>query len=264
MATWAATELCEVTDVQAYFRDIHKLMATESSDPKLRQETQTKINLVKADIIRPEVHQLARVAFPNTLSNLKRFARKRYRQYLEHANADRDLSNVDSLLSSPIADVEHYANWYTETYGTLKPYVWHSAGVPGASTHTSATNGDFCIDTTNERMYINRSATTTPDWEAWTAESAEDYIYDSTVLRRWAVYETALLMVNDRATRNFLTGESDILSLKDLIYEQIHGTKDSKGIKTTALRQLRFDISGDNSISDYENESTGDIFLGFA
>lgn len=262
MPTWNNTTLCTKTDVEAYFRDLSFLLATETGDSTLDSQVTAKIALVKRDVIRPEVQLLAQQAFPNTVDNLKRLARTRYRQYLQHINADKDLAGIDSLVGNAI-DVATYESWFTDYNTGIKPRVWHSSGTPDSTTNTSAVNGDFCIDNTNELMYINRSETSTPDWDQWTAESAHDYIYDASVLKQWAIFETALLCLNDRAFRNFLTTDKDLLELKDMLYEQIHGTKGG-GIKQRALKLLRFDISGDGAISDYENGATGEVFLGFA
>lgn len=272
MATWANTELCKVSDVQGYFRDLSYLLATETSDSTVTNQIQTKIDLVKRDVIRPEVLLLARASFPATVTNLKRLGRARYRQWLAHKEADDQIAGKGSLQKAD--DQTGYELWFNESSSTIKPRVWYSAGTPGVSTNTSAVNGDFCIDSTNELMYINRATSGAPDWQRWTADSAHDYIYNPGELKRWACLEVVRLCLVDREFRNFATSQDDVAlermqgKVTGLIYGQLDSygkpVESIPGAKKTALAMLRFDISDDGVLSDYEDEVSTEPYIPFA
>lgn len=269
--TWANLQLCTVTDVKTYFRDLHRLMATESTDTTLNTQIESKIALVKSDVIRPHVVMLARTQFPAETDRLVSFARTRHEQYKSHGMRNDQLAGVGSLVSTFPSGEFAYEAFLNSNIGALKPRIWYNAGVPTSSsvTSTELANGDFCVDTTNWEMYINRG-TDTATWVRFAAEDMIDFIHNPTELKRWAVLETVSLCLSDSSLRSFLNKVEWSIAVTELqkpILEQINGYKVGSeyiaGAKNTALSMLRFDVSGDGTLQNAENKA-GAFSVGFA
>lgn len=79
--------------------------------------------------------------------------------------------------------------WYDTFVPSLKsPLVYYNAGVPDSTVATTALNGDYLVNTNrNGFLYINRSETSTPDWQRFLSSSLVDYILDETVLKLPAI-----------------------------------------------------------------------------
>ncbi len=235
--------------------DVYKRIASSgltwlmgsSNDTERDTEVQSQIDLTK-DYIRQRLIRYYRETRPTTVEQWIRYdsqkieeARSRFanmlrsRGYSELPPSDySDLLN-DGIFVEPLS---------------LHPGVFLNAGAPTTGTlANSADNGDILIDVTNWKSYQNRGTKASPTWTAWEPTGFIDYLLNPTELTRAAVTGT-MLALYERGTLEDNGGLRENLTQFEAMKKRLAAQFEDE--LTLALDILQCDISGDSTISGFE------------
>jgi hypothetical protein len=193
----------------------------------------------------------ARKRFPDSVDALITFAQRKLDEYNNRVNRSINQQGAHYLTS---AGNYAYSIGSGEGKGGMLPRLYYFTDTPTNGVNGTeageAENGSFGIVADTWTPYINRGSKASPTWSAYTADDLINYIHDPTVLKDWAIMETAKLCLMDGAMRNRITGEyRDWKDFSDELHREI------KTEMPNALAELKFDISNDGLLSDYENKS---------
>lgn len=244
MATWAATNLCQYSDVAGRLRSLGYLLQVEGDTDEISLFKE-HYDTAKADI-KKRLHIRFKRKYFNTPNEWRTKAAKLHEDYLKKMDF---VSGSNAILPKGF----NGSDYFTERESTT-PVLYFNSGVPTSATYANdALNGDYLINTDrNGFLYINRGTTETPDWDRWSYKDLTDYILDgSNALKETAIAGTLYYMARYLAVPQGAGDLNDSGPLADLKKDLL---EEYESEFNKEYEVLDVDASGDGILSNAEIE----------
>lgn len=278
--TFDEQAFCTYLDIKDTIEDLGLvLMLDDSNESNIIERVEKKITLSKNRKLKFDLIKHLRTIYPTTMSKWIVYMRSQIASKLEGANRDYFLSGGDKIMPQGFSDSINNLQGYnglgnfiigTPAQDNINIFLFYGVPVSGSSGTLTGkapmTNGSILLDTNRmdpKSVYINRGDTDFPIWQTFRADDAIDYILNPEVLINCQIYAALMMLqedglLRDRPNYQQKGFQADMKKMFEIAYDEAkNGTLSDDGkkrVNTGDLSLIDFDLSGDGTLSDWEQE----------